>query len=72
MRVSYKRKDGRAEALPPIKRAIEALHPETKHGGDRRGPSCQLGDLKTDDRFTADTAVKNGQSERSHVEGAGG
>lgn len=44
------------------KEAYEALHPETRHGGDRA--SCQLGDLKSD-RFTADTATKTGQSERT-------
>lgn len=44
------------------KEAYEALHPETKHGGDRA--SRQLGDLKETDRFTADTAVRTGTSER--------
>ena len=51
------------------KEAYEALHPETKHGGDHGNqhtggkPSRQLGDLP--DRFTADTAARTGQSERS-------
>jgi len=45
------------------KQAYEALHPETKHGGDRA--SRQVGDLKEADRFTADTAAKTGQSERA-------
>jgi ParB family transcriptional regulator, chromosome partitioning protein len=46
------------------KDAYEALHPETKHGGDRK--SDQVANLATrsDDRFTADTAAKTGQSER--------
>jgi ParB family chromosome partitioning protein len=46
------------------KDAYEALHPETRNGGDRRGPDRQVGELKTSDRFTADTAAKTGQSER--------
>jgi hypothetical protein len=37
-------------------------HPETKHGGDRKGSTRQNGDLK---RFTEDTAEKTGRSERS-------
>jgi hypothetical protein len=41
----------------------EATHPETKHGGARRGSSRQLGDLK--DRFAKDTAAKSGKSARS-------
>ncbi len=45
------------------KEAYEALHPETRHGGDRA--SRQLGDLKEPDRFTADTAAKTGRSERA-------
>jgi hypothetical protein len=41
-----------------------ALHPETRHGGERA--SRQVGDLQTEtNRFTADTAVKTGQSERT-------
>ena len=43
------------------KEAYEALHPETKHGGDRRA-SPQIDDLKAE-RFTADTARRTGQSE---------
>lgn len=43
------------------KEAYEALHPETRHGGDR-DPSRQVGDLP---RFTEDTASKTGQSERA-------
>jgi hypothetical protein len=46
------------------KEAYEALHPETRAGGDRRSSDCQLGDLKSE-RFTADTAIKTGQSERA-------
>ena len=40
------------------------MHPETKHGGVRRGSSGQLGQLKND-RFTADTAAKTGKPERT-------
>lgn len=48
------------------KEAYEALHPETAHGaiGNGRGKSRQLGD-STSDRFTADTATKTGESERT-------
>ena len=49
----------RALFMKHRKVAYEALHPEAKHGGDRR----QFGDLKAD-RFTADTAAKTGRSER--------
>ena len=41
----------------------EALHPETRNGGDRRSSDRQVGELKND-RFTADTASRTGQSER--------
>lgn len=48
------------------KEAYEALHPETKHGavGNGREKGRQLGD-STSDRFTADTAAKTGESERT-------
>jgi len=48
------------------KEAYEALHPETAHGaiGNGREKSRQVGD-STSDRFTADTATKTGESERS-------
>ncbi|WP_286838159.1 hypothetical protein [Acidiphilium sp. 34-64-41] len=43
-----------------------ALHPETKHGGDHKSESSrQFGNLKSADRFTADTATRTGQSERA-------
>jgi ParB family transcriptional regulator, chromosome partitioning protein len=42
------------------KHIYEALHPETKHGGNRE-PSRQVGDMS---RFTADTAARTGRSER--------
>ena len=48
----------------------EALHPETRQGGDRGNqhtggkPTRQVGDLPSADRFTADTAARTGQSER--------
>ena len=44
------------------KQIYEALHPETRHGGDRA--SRQVGNLK-DDRFTADTAAKTGNRNES-------
>lgn len=56
-------KSERAIFVKRRKDAYEALHPETKHGGDRA--SRQLGDLNDADRFTADTAAKTGQSERA-------
>ncbi len=58
--------------LSPAERALftqrrkdiyEALHPETRNGGDRRSSDRQVGELKND-RFTADTAARTGQSER--------
>ena len=48
------------------KEAYEALHPETKHGSP--GVSRQVGDTQersSESRFTADTAARTGQSERS-------
>ncbi|HQT59690.1 MULTISPECIES: hypothetical protein [unclassified Acidiphilium] len=49
------------------KEAYEALHPETKHGaiGGGHDQSRQVGDSAKADRFTADTAARTGQSERS-------
>ncbi|MCK1497010.1 ParB N-terminal domain-containing protein [Bradyrhizobium sp. 188] len=44
------------------KEIYERRHPETKHGGDRKGSSSQIANLKKD-RFTADTARKTGKSE---------
>jgi ParB family transcriptional regulator, chromosome partitioning protein len=46
------------------KEAYEALHPETRHGQNQHTRSRQIGD-STSDRFTADTAARTGQSERS-------
>lgn len=48
------------------KEIYEALHPETRHGaiGNGREKSRQVGD-STSDRFTADTAAKTRQSERT-------
>jgi ParB family chromosome partitioning protein len=51
------------KALARRKEIYEALHPETKHGGDRKiktssGKDCHL-------NFAADTAEKTGRSERS-------
>jgi hypothetical protein len=55
------------------KEAYEALHPETKRGGNQGDdgkftPSRQVGDTA---RFTADTARKTGQSERKVQRDAG-
>lgn len=44
------------------KEAYEALHPETRHGGDKA--SRKVCDLDAPARFTADTAARTGQSER--------
>lgn len=46
------------------KEAYEALHPETKNGGDRRSSDRKLCELNAE-RFTADTAAKTGKSERA-------
>lgn len=56
----------RAEFTRRRKAAYEALHPETRHGGDRK--SDQVANLATRSetaRFTADTAASTGQSERA-------
>jgi ParB family transcriptional regulator, chromosome partitioning protein len=54
----------RALHLAARKRLYEALHPQTRHGGDRRSANStrQNGDLK---RFTKDAVAKVGKSERS-------
>ena len=56
----------RALHIDKRKKLYEKLHPQTKHGGNRKSPgeksSRQNGNLK---RFTEDTAGKTGQSERS-------
>lgn len=54
----------RAMHVAERKRIYEELHPETKHGGDRKKSSRQVGDLASD-RFTADAAEKTGASERA-------
>jgi N6-adenosine-specific RNA methylase IME4 len=55
----------RAIHIAERKRLYEALHPATRHGGDRKSEksSRQIGDLNSD-RFTSDTAAKTGTSER--------
>jgi hypothetical protein len=55
----------RAVVTARRKAAYEALHPETKHGGNRRVSSAQVGHLNPVDRFTAETAAKTGRSETS-------
>lgn len=47
--------------------AYEALHPETANGATGRGRDKvrQVGEGSSAGRFTADTAAKPGQSERS-------
>jgi ParB-like nuclease domain len=57
----------RASCTARRKEIYEALHPEAKHGGDRKsgGSSRKVCDMKKPARFTADTAVKTGKSERS-------
>lgn len=55
-----------AEHFAERKAVYEALHPETKHGGDRR--SIEFANLATwSDRFTASAAKQFGMSERSIV-----
>lgn len=46
------------------KELYEYLHPETKHGENQHTRSRQVGESSTT-RFTADTAVRTGQSERT-------
>lgn len=55
----------RAKFTARRKELYEYLHPETRHGGDRK--SDQVANLasRSDSRFTADTAARTGQSERS-------
>ena len=53
----------RPKLVAKRKAAYEAVHPETKHGGARRGWSAQVGHSK--DRLTADTAAKTGKPERA-------
>ena len=51
-----------ASAIARRKSIYEAMHPETKHGGDRR--SDQVGDLHTrSERFTSATADATGRDE---------
>lgn len=50
----------RAKLIAKRKAAYEAVHPETKHGGSRRGSSRQVGN--SNGRFTAGTAAKSGRS----------
>ena len=52
-----------AQAIARRKAIYEELHPETKHGGDRK--SDQVDNLATrSDRFTAATSDATGKSER--------
>jgi hypothetical protein len=53
-----------AEAVFRRKAIYEELHPETKHGGDRK--SDQVANLATcSDRFTIETAAATGKAERT-------
>lgn len=54
----------RARFTKRRKDAYEALHPETKNGVNQHSSLRQVGEPSAD-RFTADTAAKTGQSERS-------
>jgi hypothetical protein len=54
----------RAKLVAKRKAAYEAVHPETKHGGARRGSSSKVENLKRE-RFTVDTAAKSGRSAAS-------
>jgi ParB family transcriptional regulator, chromosome partitioning protein len=54
----------RAQFTQRRKEAYEALHPETKNGGDRKSDR-KVCDLIDAPRFTADTAAKTGASERT-------
>lgn len=47
------------------KEAYEALHPETKNGANQHTRVRQVGEGSEADRFTADTAAKTGESERT-------
>ena len=50
------------------KRRYEKLHPETKHGGDRKSAKAKSSRLHGDknaERYTKDAAKKTGKSERS-------
>lgn len=47
------------------KEAYEALHPETRNGENQHSRVRQVGEGTAADRFTADTASKTGESERT-------
>lgn len=52
----------RAKLIAMRKAAYEGVHPETKHGGVRRGSSPKVEDLKS---FAAETAAKSSRSRQS-------
>lgn len=63
-RAGYNSPAATAQAVARRKEIYEAIHPETRHGGDRRASrkDCDLNDVE---RFTASTASATGQKERT-------
>lgn len=55
----------RARQTARRKAIYEALHPETRLGENQHTRVRQVGEPSASERFTADTAAKTGQSERS-------
>lgn len=51
------------------KHIYEALHPETRHGGNQSGPCRRFGETETPP-FSTDTAARTGRSERDVQRGA--
>lgn len=55
----------RGEHLARRKEIYEALHPETKHGGDRKSSESKGQDVHLIPAFSEDAALKTGQSART-------